>query len=264
VPHDHAGGRGTGFELGRAPGTSRSSEGNVSRVEAEAFELSDGRSPERSSPQTVPTPTDSPSRGPRPSAPSTNTSHNTRIAFRRVADSVANDEQSCATWSSQTASLDQEGAALRVTESGSGFRKSITVTKNIWLGGYWIFNVHVWDTSTPQVVTQIASFDLGSVFDANRQLAPLPWSLCARVVGATVSFIAWPSVGAAVPGPLESSCGRTTGPAVPRRGRTCPVAVRSGPPLHAPSASGPSRRGRAPARSGRDPARAGCCSSSGA
>lgn len=124
-------------------------------------------------------------------APASNTSGNTRIAFVSSSGPTLTDEQSCATWSSQTAGHDQQGAILRLTTTPEGFTKGITVTKNILFGGTWIFNVHVWDTSNAQVFTQIASFNLSTVFgDGNT--SPLPWTLCARVVDNVVSFIVWP------------------------------------------------------------------------
>jgi hypothetical protein len=126
------------------------------------------------------------------SAPGSNAGGNTRVVFSRRSDATATDEQSCATWSSDSGRRNQEGAALRVHAANGGI-KAITVTKNVWLAASWIFNVHVWDTSAPPVGTQIGQFDLGSVFNPHSQLVPLPWTLCARVVGSVVSFIVWPT-----------------------------------------------------------------------
>ncbi len=127
------------------------------------------------------------------SAPASNLSGNTRIAFQRGADPVAENEQSCATWSSESSNINQEGAALRISEAADGARRAITVTKNVYFHAGWIFNVHVWDTATTGVGTQIGSFDLSSVFRPGGQTLTLPWKLCAWVVGPTVSFIAWPA-----------------------------------------------------------------------
>jgi outer membrane protein assembly factor BamB len=126
------------------------------------------------------------------SAPGSNVGGNSRSVFSRRADATATDEQSCATWSSDSGRQDQEGAALRVHAANGGI-KAITVTKNVWLAASWIFNVHVWDTSAPPVATQIGQFNLGSVFNPNNQLVPLPWTLCARVVGSALTFIVWPT-----------------------------------------------------------------------
>lgn len=127
------------------------------------------------------------------SAPGSNVSLNTRIAFWHRSGRVTSNEQSCATWAGQSAAVNQEGAVLRVRELANGVRRGILVTKNVWLGANWIFNVHVWSTGWPEVYEQIAHFDLGPVFAPNGQLVPLPWRLCARVVGNVVSFIAWPA-----------------------------------------------------------------------
>jgi hypothetical protein len=117
---------------------------------------------------------------------------NTRVVFWRPGDGAGTDMESCATWTSDAGRHDQEGAALRVHEVTGGV-KAITVTKNIVFGANWIFNVHVWDTSRSPVATQIGDFDLASVFFPNQQLVALPWTMCARVVGATVSFVVWPA-----------------------------------------------------------------------
>ena len=131
------------------------------------------------------------------SAPTSNLSGNTRIAFLRLADPVAENEQSCATWSGDSSTINQEGAALRVAETSGGPRRAITVTKNVYFHAGWIFNVHVWDTGTPSVGTQIGSFDLSSVFRPDGQQISLPWNICARAVGTIVSFIVWPASEAA-------------------------------------------------------------------
>jgi hypothetical protein len=91
--------------------------------------------------------------------------------------------------------MNQQGAVLRARRLPTGDRRGILVTKNVWLNAHWVFNVHVWDTHWPEVFRPIASFDLGAVFRPNGVEAPLPWSLCARVVGNVVSFIAWPTNG---------------------------------------------------------------------
>ena len=68
---------------------------------------------------------------------------------------------------------------------------AITVTKNIWLGGFWIFNVHEW---LGQYSTPIGQFDLGEAFrrPSSDEAVPLPWHICARAVGPVVDFKAWP------------------------------------------------------------------------
>jgi hypothetical protein len=65
------------------------------------------------------------------------------------------------------------------------------VTKNVVFYTLFVFNVHVWDTSTPNVNTLIGQFDLSSVFVNSSGFIPLPWDLCARVIGNTLTFEAW-------------------------------------------------------------------------
>ncbi len=121
------------------------------------------------------------------SAAASNSGGNTRTLWWDGTQSVLTDEQSCATWDSETNAIDQQGVALRITDN-----RAITVIQNIWWGGTWGFLVSIWDTANPDVVTGLAGFDLGSVFrpDGNNVVA-LPWDLCARVTGNTLTFIAW-------------------------------------------------------------------------
>jgi outer membrane protein assembly factor BamB len=129
----------------------------------------------------------------RTTAAATNTGLDTRVSFVRRSDPEAADEQSCATWTEEGAGWNQQGAVLRARTLPDGNRRGVLVTKNVWMNAHWIFNVHVWDTSLPQVFQPIAFFDLEDTFRPNGQVLPLPWSFCARVVGDVVSFIAWPA-----------------------------------------------------------------------
>jgi hypothetical protein len=124
-------------------------------------------------------------------ARSTNRDAATRVAFVPTATALATDEQSCATWSSATGDFHQEGATLRELDQ-PGRTRAITVTKNVYAGIYSTFNVHVWDSASPDIATLIASFDLHAAFSRNGQLEPFPWRLCARAVGDVVAFEAWP------------------------------------------------------------------------
>jgi hypothetical protein len=128
------------------------------------------------------------------STPETNTGGNTRIAFWRVADPASTDQQTCATWNHARGDLYQPGAAMRVRKA-NGRTTAITVTNNIWYGARWAFNVHVMDSGAQQPFRQIASFDLSEAFrtaPGAYTVWPLPWRMCARAVGDTVSFIVWP------------------------------------------------------------------------
>src|SRR5262249_15161901 len=87
----------------------------------------------------------------------TNREAATRVAFVPAATPPTTDEQSCATWSSATGDFHQEGATLRQLDQ-PGRTRAITVTKNVYAGSYSTFNVHVWDSASPDLATLIASF----------------------------------------------------------------------------------------------------------
>ncbi len=128
------------------------------------------------------------------SAPTSNTDSNLRMVWWDPDSKEVIDGTSCATWSTQSNVGDQQGVALRISFNFPDHQvHAVTVTKNIWLGAVWIFNAHVWDG--PQLST-IGGVNLQSVFDPSGDPAmplPLPWNICARTTGNTLSFIAWPS-----------------------------------------------------------------------
>jgi outer membrane protein assembly factor BamB len=130
-------------------------------------------------------------------APPTNTGSNTRVILRRAHDAGTADGRICATWRTQTQAIDQQGAALRIRRVDEGF-SAVTITKNVWLGAAFVFNVHLWDPSRPEFAQAIAQFDLSDVFFASENIPPLPWRMCAQVVGDVVSFKVWP-LGIAIP-----------------------------------------------------------------
>jgi hypothetical protein len=118
---------------------------------------------------------------------------NLREAFWPADNPVVNDSESCAIWTSQTDVLVQEGAVLRVTQSG-GVTRAISVTKNIWLGAQWIFNFHVWDSTQNPPYTYIGGVDLQNELVHDGVVTPFPWHFCARVIANTVEFKVWPSI----------------------------------------------------------------------
>jgi hypothetical protein len=116
---------------------------------------------------------------------------NLRFFFWAIGAEESRDQQVCATWQHATGSFQQQGVVLRAVSSATGTR-AISVTKNVWLGAFWKFNVHLWDTSvTDSPFTQSATFDLASVLHPGGRLAPLPWRICARAVADVVSFKVW-------------------------------------------------------------------------
>lgn len=117
-------------------------------------------------------------------APSTNsaTSNLRSIFWRSNAPDVTNGT-ACATWLYQSSGAAQEGVALRITPT-----TAITVTKNVIYGLQWVINVHVW---TGGVFTELAGYDMGAVLLAGAHTAPMPWRVCARVIGNQLTFKVW-------------------------------------------------------------------------
>lgn len=127
------------------------------------------------------------------SAPPANASGNLRTVFWNSDAVVQRDATSCATWSSESSDLLQQGAALRISEGPNGSVRAITVTKNVFPYGSWIFNIHVWDSSIGRM-QGVASISLQSALSipGNPPVPqPLPWRVCARAVGSTLRFKAW-------------------------------------------------------------------------
>jgi hypothetical protein len=128
-------------------------------------------------------------------APDSNTGGNTRVAFWRVADAATTDQETCSTWISYSSMSRQQGAALRVRQSG-GRTTAITVTNNVTWGARWGFNVHVMDSASSEPYHKIGGFILDEVFrpggEGTTSIPPHPWRMCARAVGSVVSFIVWP------------------------------------------------------------------------
>jgi hypothetical protein len=110
---------------------------------------------------------------------------NTRIVVWPRAQAASADQIACATFRSESDAINQEGVALRTRRDGARTRV-ITVTKNVWAGATWTFNVHTWDTSQPGVPPPRAQFPLTSLASQ-----PFPWRLCARVAGTVVEVSAW-------------------------------------------------------------------------
>jgi hypothetical protein len=136
---------------------------------------------------------DGPDRVTASSAPA-NTGTNLRLLFWSSQAPAEVDATSCATWSAASSDVVQQGAALRISAEPGGAVRAITVTKNVFVHSFWIFNIHVWDSSTQSLGREIASFDLASVFRFSDDLyvaRPLPWRLCARTRDGRVEFKVW-------------------------------------------------------------------------
>lgn len=127
-------------------------------------------------------------------APSSNTGGNMRVVFWRAADAATTDQESCATWTAADQNQ-QPGIALRAHQIDTGVRV-ITVTKNVWLAGYSIFNVHVMDSNNAlEPYVQIGGQDLAGLRNSPflYDVKPYPWRSCARVVGSILSLKVWPT-----------------------------------------------------------------------
>ncbi len=127
------------------------------------------------------------------SAPDTNSNSNLRTVFWRSDAPAERDATSCATWASESSDLLQQGAALRISEGPNGSVRAITLTKNVYPYGSWIFNVHVWDSAIGRM-QGIASISLQSALSIPGRPPvpqPLPWRVCARTLGPTLVFKAW-------------------------------------------------------------------------
>lgn len=124
----------------------------------------------------------------------TNGHTNLRSVFWWSDAPVETDATSCATWVDESDPLAQPGAALHITDGPNGSVQAITVTKNVYIGGPWIFNVHVWNSETGRM-EPTASIPVRSLLldDDGYRLRPLPWRLCARTQGTTLSFKVWPT-----------------------------------------------------------------------
>jgi hypothetical protein len=121
------------------------------------------------------------------SAPTTNQSSNTRAVFWPTSQLPAKNETVCDTWASAAQDSDQEGIVLRATTT-----LGIVVEKNIYQHGYSGFVIYEY-AGSPATLQTLEGFDLSGTFDPNGQLVSLPWSMCARAKGRTISFIVWPS-----------------------------------------------------------------------
>lgn len=118
----------------------------------------------------------------------TNASANLRTAFWPAGAPSVPDSQSCAVWTDQTAgSQTQQGAALRVSTADGGATRAITVTKNIYGGFVWVFNIHLWDTARNPALTLVKQVNMGDVLHQQ----PFPWHVCARVVDTEVEMKVW-------------------------------------------------------------------------
>lgn len=123
-------------------------------------------------------------------APAGNVGDNLRMVWWPARAPASVDSEACATWTRWGTVVGQPGIALRARRDG-GRERVITVTNNIFFAGRWGWNTHLWETGRPARL--VGSVALHQTFGSRPQdVPPLPWRLCARAVGATVQFKAWP------------------------------------------------------------------------
>jgi hypothetical protein len=111
---------------------------------------------------------------------------------------VVADATECVTWSRASSDSLQEGVALRIAPRPDGSYSAVTVTKNVYAGIEWSFNVHVW--SGTGLGRQIGEFVLERDFRAGGDgppVRPLPWRMCARTRGDRLEVLVWPLAGPA-------------------------------------------------------------------
>ena len=124
------------------------------------------------------------------SAPPTGASNN-REFFWAPSGPERPDLTVCATFASG-AGFDQQGVVLRLGLLPHDRVTGVTVTRNVWLGAFDVFNFHTWDTATDPA-SPFTMF--GSTVVRPLPVAPAtyPLHLCARTVPATrlVQFVVW-------------------------------------------------------------------------
>jgi len=116
---------------------------------------------------------------------------NTREFFWSPTGPTRPDLTVCATFV-DGGGLDQQGIVLRLHRLSDGRMSAISVTRNVWLSAFDVFNFHVWNTgSDPNgSLTQFASSTVPWL-----PVAPAlyPLHMCARTLEATntVQFVVW-------------------------------------------------------------------------
>lgn len=123
--------------------------------------------------------------------PVTNTGKNSRVLFGPENAVVSVDHTSCATVT-QSGWPQQEGVALRI-RNDDGRVRAITVTKNIWNNVTHDYNIHLWDTSTPEKFQLISAFGMASAVGVVDSTPGHTRRLCARTEDNVVRFKVWPS-----------------------------------------------------------------------
>lgn len=125
-----------------------------------------------------------------------NTDPNIRFVWWDAAEKRTMDEQACTSFEAADKhykpALLQEGIALRVKQTKNELY-ALTVTKNVYAGATYIFNVTTWTVPAKGTATytRIDDADMAPALVTDGALGPEPWDLCARVIGSTLQFVVW-------------------------------------------------------------------------
>ena len=124
-------------------------------------------------------------------APNSSGGNNREFFWARQGHNEA-DQTVCATFASGQG-IDQQGVVLRLNARKSGAVTAITVTRNIWLDAFNVFNFHVWNTAAEDPASRFTQF--GSTIVPTFPIKPevYPLSICVRTVSTTnaVQFVVW-------------------------------------------------------------------------
>jgi len=120
------------------------------------------------------------------------TGSNLRMVWTVPDARASRDHQVCDTWGETDGPITQQGVSLRIDAKDGKVMRAISVMKNIWGGGIWIFNVIGF---TDGSFVDLASVDLSAAFDPGGIVPSLPWRMCARVLRDSLSWKVWPVAG---------------------------------------------------------------------
>ena len=118
---------------------------------------------------------------------------NNREFFWSPSSPAGADQTVCATFVNGR-DLDQQGVVLRLNTLADGKVSGLTVTRNVWMGAFDVFNFHVWDT---RAGADSAFLEFGYTVVPTLPVAPAvyPLHLCARTVTSSdvLQFVVWTS-----------------------------------------------------------------------
>jgi len=123
---------------------------------------------------------------------------NNREFFWSPSSPIGTDLTVCATFISGQG-LDQQGVVLRLNAFPDGRVSGITVTRNVWMGAFDVFNYHLWNSEAdPRNPFTMFGSTIVSHLPVGPALYPL--NMCARTVTTSnrVQFVVW-TRGQAIP-----------------------------------------------------------------